>query len=227
MADENGSAQGPVNDPASLERRIVELNHEIERLQEIVARKPLPDTRKAITHKFDIAGHEGYITVGEYEDGRPGELFITMAKEGSTIGGLMDTIGTLTSLALQYNVPIEVLERKLAHMRFEPSGFTKNPDMPVAKSISDYLFRWLAFQYVSGYRDQNAPQPRPPALPVQGQPPPLAQREPVGPKPPQTPVDLVAHALTDTPTCDTCGALTVRNGACYKCLNCGNSMGCS
>ncbi len=221
MQDEvcDGPAQGPMNDRASLERRIVELNHEIERLQEIVARKPLPDTRKAITHKFDIAGHEGYITVGEYEDGRPGELFITMAKEGSTIGGLLDTIGTLTSLALQYNVPIEVLERKLAHMRFEPSGFTKNPEIPIAKSISDYMFRWLAFQYFPGYRERFSSQAKPEALPVQG-----GQS---GPKPPRTPVDIVAHALAESPLCDTCGAITVRNGACYKCLNCGNSMGCS
>ena len=111
-------------------------------------RKPLPDTRQARTHRFDIAGHEGYITVGLYEDGRPGEVFISMVKEGTTIGGLLDTIGTLTGLCLQYGVPMEVLEKKFAHQRFEPSGFTTNPEIPIAKSITDYLFRWLAFEFI-------------------------------------------------------------------------------
>ena len=107
-------------------------------------RRRLPDTRTAVTHKFDIAGHEGYLTVGLFENGQPGELFITMAKEGSTIGGLMDGIGTLTSMALQYGVPLEALVRKFAHQRFEPSGFTKNPDIRNASSIIDYVFRWMA-----------------------------------------------------------------------------------
>jgi ribonucleoside-diphosphate reductase alpha chain len=101
-----------------------------------------------VTHKFDIAGHEGYLTVGLFEDGQPGELFITMAKEGSTIGGLMDGIGTLTSMALQYGVPLEALVRKFAHQRFEPSGFTKNPDIRNAASITDYVFRWMAMQFI-------------------------------------------------------------------------------
>ncbi len=107
-------------------------------------RRRLPDTRTAVTHKFDIAGHEGYLTVGLFDDGQPGELFITMAKEGSTIGGLMDSIGTLTSMALQYGVPLEALVKKFAHQRFEPSGFTKNPGIRNASSITDYVFRWLA-----------------------------------------------------------------------------------
>ena len=110
-------------------------------------RRRLPDTRTAITHKFDVAGHEGYLTVGLFEDGQPGELFITMAKEGSTIGGLMDCIGTLTSMALQYGVPLEALARKFAHQRFEPSGFTKNPEIRNASSIIDYVFRWLALEF--------------------------------------------------------------------------------
>ena len=104
-------------------------------------RRRLAETRTAITHKFDIAGHEGYLTVGLFEDGHPGELFITMAKEGSTIGGLMDGIGTLTSMALQYGVPLEALVKKFAHQRFEPSGFTKNPEIRNAASITDYVFR--------------------------------------------------------------------------------------
>src|SRR6202050_413461 len=118
-------------------------------------RRRLPDTRTAVTHKFEIAGHEGYLTVGLFEDGQPGELFITMAKEGSTIGGLMDTIGTLTSMALQYGVPLEALIRKFAHQRFEPSGFTKNPEVRNASSITDYVFRWMALQFIPGYREAN------------------------------------------------------------------------
>jgi ribonucleoside-diphosphate reductase alpha chain len=124
-------------------------------------RRRLPDTRTAITHKFDVAGHEGYLTVGLFEDGQPGELFITMAKEGSTIGGLMDCIGTLTSLALQYGVPLEALMRKFAHQRFEPSGFTKNPEIRNASSIIDYVFRWLALQFIPGYREANTDGPQP------------------------------------------------------------------
>ena len=125
-------------------------------------RRRLTDTRTAVTHKFDIAGHEGYLTVGLFDDGQPGELFVTMAKEGSTIGGLMDSIGTLTSMSLQYGVPLETLLRKFAHQRFEPSGFTKNPEIRNASSIIDYVFRWLALQFVPGYRECiNAGAPSP------------------------------------------------------------------
>ena len=106
----------------------------------------------SLTHKFDIAGHEGYLTVGLFEDGQPGELFITMAKEGCTIGGLMDTVGTLTSIALQYGVPLESLVKKFAHQRFEPSGFTKNPEIRNASSITDYVFRWLGCQFIQATR---------------------------------------------------------------------------
>ena len=138
--------------------RVQELEAEINRLKVQAGqplRRRLPDTRTAVTHKFDVAGHEGYLTVGLFEDGRPGEVFITMAKEGSTIGGLMDSIGTLTSLALQYGVPLEALLRKFAHQRFEPSGFTKNPEIRNAASIIDYVFRWLALQFIPGYREAN------------------------------------------------------------------------
>src|SRR5881409_3996308 len=129
-------------------------------------RHRLPDERQSITHKFEIAGHEGYITVGLYEDGQPGELFITMSKEGSTIGGLMDTVGTLTSIALQYGVPLESLVRKFAYQRFEPSGFTKNPDIRHATSITDYVFRWLACQFIKGYKEATAPNRAQPDLPL-------------------------------------------------------------
>ena len=113
-------------------------------------RHKLPDERRSITHKFDIAGHEGYITAGMYEDGQPGEIFITMSKEGSTISGLMDSFATAISMAMQYGVPLRVLVDKFSHMRFEPSGFTRNPDIPMAKSIMDYIFRWLATKFLDG-----------------------------------------------------------------------------
>jgi len=113
------------------------------------ARRKLPDERHSITHKFSIAGHEGYITVGMYEDGKPGEIFLVMAKEGSTISGLMDAFATSISIALQYGVPLEALVEKFSHVRFEPSGFTKNPEIPYAKSITDYIFRWLASKFLS------------------------------------------------------------------------------
>jgi ribonucleoside-diphosphate reductase alpha chain len=118
-------------------------------------RERLPDTRNSITHKFSISGHEGYITVGLYPDGRPGELFITMAKEGSTIGGLMDCFGTAVSMSLQYGVPLEVYVNKFSHTRFEPWGNTKNPDIRIAKSIVDYIFRWLGLTFLPGFQEVN------------------------------------------------------------------------
>jgi ribonucleoside-diphosphate reductase alpha chain len=210
-------------------------------------RRRLPDTRTAITHKFDIAGHEGYLTVGLFDDNQPGELFITMAKEGSTIGGLMDSIGTLTSIAFQYGVPLDALVRKFAHQRFEPSGFTKNPEIRNAASIIDYVFRWLALQFVSGYRESVAVARTQPELAMPG----LIEEEkkrmnrPVPELPIAEDTDVLeiksgnGHArrtltLTsmitnqqDAPTCPNCGNVVVRNGACYKCLNCGESLGCS
>jgi ribonucleoside-diphosphate reductase alpha chain len=189
-----------------------------------------------------------------FEDSQPGELFITMAKEGSTIGGLMDAIGTLTSLALQYGVPLEALMRKFAHQRFEPSGFTKNPEIRNASSIIDYVFRWLGLQFLPEYRDaMNAAHSQPelamPGLmeevkkkvnkPVKELP--LADDteillKPVNGNGRSTPStrraiqslnDAVAHFQQDAPLCPKCGHVAVRNGACYKCLNCGESLGCS
>jgi ribonucleoside-diphosphate reductase alpha chain len=165
-----GSADGVgQTERGQLENRIVELDEEITKLRcqlNQPVRHRMSDTRMSLTHKFEIAGHEGYITVGLYEDGQPGELFITMSKEGSTIGGLMDTVGTLTSIALQYGVPLESLVKKFAYQRFEPSGFTKNPDIRHATSITDYVFRWLACQFIKGYKEATAPNRAQPDLPL-------------------------------------------------------------
>ena len=262
-----GGDKSAETEKSALEAQINELNDEITELTALAGqplRRRLSDTRTAITHKFDIAGHEGYLTVGLFENNQPGELFITMAKEGSTIGGLMDGIGTLTSLALQYGVPLDALVRKFAHVRFEPSGFTKNPDIRNAASITDYVFRWMALQFVPGYRETLAPNRNQPELAIPGlqeevkkkinrpvRELPLAEdaevvnlkpvREGNGrgrahaasasPAPAARQVkslsDSVAHFQQDAPTCPNCGHVTVRNGACYKCQNCGESLGCS
>ncbi|HMO51940.1 MAG TPA: vitamin B12-dependent ribonucleotide reductase [Kiritimatiellia bacterium] len=198
-------------------------------------RRRMPSTRRSVTHKFDIAGHEGYLTVGLYDDSTPGELFITMAKEGSTVGGLMDAFGTAISMCLQYGVPVKSLVEKFAHTRFEPSGFTKNPDIPIAKSLPDYIFRWFGQTFMDGYREPSTAKaltaetdskatlsPAPAAASTETLPPP---GKPVGDKPRID--DQFQHFMEDAPVCDNCGSITVRNGACYRCFNCGNSMGCS
>ncbi len=287
----------------------------VERIVERPMRRRLPNTRTSITHKFNVAGHEGYLTVGLYEDGSPGELFLTMAKEGSTIGGIMDSLGTAISVALQYGVPVESLVNKFSHQRFEPAGMTDNSDIPFAKSLVDYIFRWMGMQFVPGYRAANAPKraeknptvaptPAPAAIDT-GNRPTLSERmideslgsatsprinvesgEPAHAKGGNgngngghssriTAIDDPAIAdlhvakngplmelsrkttaviavadrqnagaavmvsmvstlndansamMGDAPACDGCGSITVRSGTCYKCLNCGNSMGCS
>ncbi len=279
-------------------------------------RERLSDTRQSITHKFSVSGHEGYITVGLYDDGRPGELFITMAKEGSTVGGLMDCFGTAVSMSLQYGVPLEVLVNKFSHTRFEPMGHTTNPDVRIAKSVVDYIFRWLGITFLPGYREANLGLPpggdrgddsggqkgggssagdseaetKPVATKAGGQNAgqdatrrgPSASSEPASnSQPPAAPqaagdrrngsgsgnghvasangngnghsnghisaalLERAGVAMTDqthadgarsqqfagfqsdAPSCDNCGAITVRNGNCYLCHNCGNSMGCS
>ena len=204
-------------------------------------RRRMPSTRQSITHKFDIAGHEGYLTVGLYDDGQPGELFITMAKEGSTIGGLMDSFGTAISLCLQYGVPVKTLVEKFAHSRFEPSGFTKNPDIPIAKSLTDYIFRWMGHTFLEGFKvpapskslhpenhvGAHATAPKPEAKH------PDRQAAAADPSHPSYGMNVKVldkqfeSFMEDAPLCDQCGAITVRNGACYRCYNCGNSMGCS
>jgi len=183
------------------------------------ARRKLPDERRAITHKFSIAGHEGYITVGMYDDGKPGEIFLVMAKEGSTISGLMDAFATSISMSLQYGVPLETLVEKFSHVRFEPSGFTKNPEIPYAKSITDYIFRWLASKFLSA-EHQEAVGVQPVA--ASGKPDPA----------PTSPTKVAASGPTfrsqaDAPSCHYCGAIMTRNGSCYRCSNCGSTSGCS
>jgi ribonucleoside-diphosphate reductase alpha chain len=153
-------------EPLELQKRILELEDELEAARVRPVRHKMPDTRMSLTHRFEIAGHEGYITVGLFEDKMPGELFVTMSKEGSTIGGLMDTVGTLTSIALQYGVPLESLVKKFAYQRFEPSGFTKNPDIRNATSIADYVFRWLGCQFIKGYKEATSPNRSQPELPM-------------------------------------------------------------
>jgi len=190
-------------------------------------RRKLPDERRAITHKFDIQGHEGYITVGIYEDGRPGEIFLVMSKEGSTISGLMDAFATSISLALQYGVPLEVLVKKFAHTRFEPSGFTKNPEIPIAKSITDYIFRWLASKFLSGTQQEAIGiVRREPIVEVEA-----APAAPLTPAKPTTiessPIKISFQGQEDAPACSDCGSIMIRNGTCYKCLNCGSTSGCS
>ncbi len=224
-------------------------------------RRRLPETRRSITHKFNVAGHEGYLTVGCYEDGAPGELFITMAKEGSTIGGLMDSLGTSTSVALQYGVPLESLVKKFTHQRFEPSGMTMNREIPFAKSLVDYIFRWLGMEFIEGYREANAPKHESTSSESSGEARTSTRRIVADVNEPkdssadrvktriskteisQTAIEtgkgtkvVVSNASTlsmalesagDAPPCDVCGTITVRSGTCYKCLNCGASMGCS
>ncbi|MGH7764006.1 MAG: vitamin B12-dependent ribonucleotide reductase [Candidatus Dormibacteraceae bacterium] len=212
-----------------------------------VVRRKLPDERKAVTHKFDIQGHEGYLTVGMFEDGTPGELFVTMAKEGSTISGLMDAFATQTSYALQFGVPLKFMVDKFSHMRFEPSGFTKNQDIPIAKSIVDYIFRWMASHFMSVDEQDEAGVIRrdPPAQAATETS--TATAAPSGEtKAAPSVTDLkviaspatngnghggsvqkIAFINTDAPACPDCGAITVRSGSCYKCLNCGATTGCS
>src|SRR5467141_904621 len=191
-------------------------------------RRKLPDERKAVTHKFDIQGHEGYLTVGMFEDGQPGELFVTMAKEGSTISGLMDAFATQTSYSLQFGVPLKFMVDKFSHMRFEPSGFTKNKEIPIAKSIVDYIFRWMASHFlpVEDQDEAGVVRREAPATPA-----PTAGSAPVSElkviATPASGVQKIAFINTDAPACPDCGAITVRSGSCYKCLNCGATSGCS
>jgi ribonucleoside-diphosphate reductase alpha chain len=238
-------------------------------------RERLPDTRRSVTHKFNVAGHEGYITVGLYEDGRPGELFLTMAKEGSTVGGLMDCFGTAISMSLQYGVPLNAFVSKFSHSRFEPMGHTTNPQIRIAKSIVDYIFRWLGMTFLSDEERDMQGLPSPLSPNDSGESDTADESKPTTSKSSRAATDTPAvrhdsdatgpsasskpHASrgngklngngkgnasdvetlvsyrspqfatfqTDAPSCDNCGAITVRSGNCYLCHNCGNSMGCS
>ena len=175
-------------------------------------RRKLPDERRSITHKFSIGGHEGYITAGMYDDGSAGELFITMAKEGSTISGLMDAFATAISFNLQYGVPLKFLVDKFAHLRFEPSGWTGNPQVPYAKSIMDYIFRWLGAKFLGPEY----------AITEAGE---TTNLRPTEPDPQQQ--LPFAPVSSDAPLCAECGSIMTRNGSCYKCGNCGGTSGCS
>ena len=205
-------------------------------------RRRLPDERQAITHKFDIAGHEGYITVGLFEDGSPGEIFLVMAKEGSTISGFADAFAQAISYSLQFGVPLQVLVDKFSHVRFEPAGLTKNPDVRIAKSIVDYIFRWMASKFLSAEaqhaagvnvtsaaEDQDGEQlsfTDAPPVNGGGAAPATASGGPA-PKGPSTATNFAIQNDQDAPPCATCGAIMIRNGACYKCINCGATSGCA
>ncbi len=229
---------------AKLEEGFAQLAMENEKLKHKAdqpVRRNMPETRDSKTHKFEVAGHEGYITVGLYPDGQPGELFIQMAKEGSTIGGLMDTIATLTSMALQYGMPLEKLVQKFAYQRFEPSGFTKNPDIRNAFSLTDYVFRWMGCAFIPGYRESTSPNHNQVELPMPeievmekkavNRPVPELTRdsEPVnGAHDARQRVSVaLGNAYMDTP-CSNCGSeKVIRAGACGCCTQCGTSQGCS
>ena len=175
-------------------------------------RRRLPDERRSLTHHFSVGGQEGYVTVGLYEDGLPGEVFIRMAKEGSTVSGLMDSFATAVSLALQYGVPLQILCDKFSHTRFEPSGWSGNQKIGYAKSLMDYLFRWLELRFLKG--EQGI----------------LFEQQSLGnPQLERSSVKALGELveLGDAPTCQFCGSLMARNGSCYRCLECGSTSGCS
>jgi ribonucleoside-diphosphate reductase alpha chain len=191
-------------------------------------RRKLPVERQALTHRFEVGGHEGYITVGLYEDGTPGEVFVKMAKEGSTVCGLMDSFAIAVSFALQYGVPLDFLINKFAHVRFEPQGFTRNPEIPMAKSIVDYMFRWLGSRFLSAERQAEIGIIRREEEDAEGTP---AVGATSGPG--QVMLALGVGPLStfqnqaDAPTCGSCGSICVRSGSCHACPSCGSTSGCS
>ena len=234
---------GPNFTPGAEVREVV---REVVKVVETPRRRKLPDERQSITHKFDIAGHEGYITVGLFEDGTPGEIFLVMAKEGSTISGFADAFAQAISYALQYGVPLQSLVDKFSHSRFEPSGMTKNPEVRFAKSIVDYIFRWLATKFLShdaqfraGVNVRESNDEGLPISPVSGPghsalgsgPAPVASgfsRKDVGPSAgPKTTDFAPIQNQEDAPPCSTCGSIMIRSGSCYKCPNCGTTSGCA
>jgi ribonucleoside-diphosphate reductase alpha chain len=196
-------------------------------------RRKLPDERQAITHKFDIAGHEGYITVGLFDDGQPGEIFLVMAKEGSTISGFADAFAQAISYALQYGVPLQALVDKFSHVRFEPSGVTRNAEIRFAKSIVDYIFRWMASKFLSpeeqfkaGVNGREEVHGNGHSLtPTADVPGPAAPR--AAPAASTASPFSTIQNQEDAPPCSTCGSIMIRSGACYKCVNCGNTSGCA
>jgi ribonucleoside-diphosphate reductase alpha chain len=227
---------------ASVEVR--EVVREVVKVVETPKRRKLPDERNSITHKFDIAGHEGYITVGLFEDGTPGEIFLVMAKEGSTISGFADAFAQAVSYALQYGVPLQALVDKFSHARFEPSGMTKNPEVRFAKSIVDYIFRWMATKFLSAeaqfragvnMREEPAVEAESPApatpkvviAPAAAEPKAEARPEVAAAPRPKASSFAAMQNQTDAPPCSTCGSIMIRSGSCYKCSNCGTTSGCA
>jgi len=195
-------------------------------------RRKLPSERNSITHKFSVGGHEGYITVGMYADGQPGEIFIKMAKEGSTLSGIMDAFALSVSISLQYGVPLRALVDKFVNSRFEPSGYTGNPKIRYAKSVVDYIGRWLGAKFIStDYFDNDAPlEPAEPAAiaVVASTPEAAAAHAPAASKTAESETTTRPRAAAeDAPYCSECGMLMTPNGSCYKCANCGSTSGCS
>jgi ribonucleoside-diphosphate reductase alpha chain len=228
-----------VADTRNAGAEVREVVKEVVKIVERPTRRKLPDERPSITHKFDIAGHEGYITVGLFDDGQPGEIFLTMAKEGSTISGFADAFAQAISYALQYGVPLQVLVDKFSHARFEPSGMTKNPEVRFAKSIVDYIFRWMATKFLSpeaqfragvNLREEPASEiaAAAPQSPVTGGAQASGRSGAIGSTKPAKPAEFAAiQAQEDAPPCSTCGSLMIRSGSCYKCVNCGTTSGCA
>ena len=233
------TSKAGVADTRNAGAEVREVVKEVVKIVERPTRRKLPDERPSITHKFDIAGHEGYITVGLFDDGQPGEIFLTMAKEGSTISGFADAFAQAISYALQYGVPLQVLVDKFSHARFEPSGMTKNPEVRFAKSIVDYIFRWMATKFLSpeaqfragvNLREEPASEiaAAAPQSPVGGGSQASGRSGATGSTKPAKPAEFAAiQAQEDAPPCSTCGSLMIRSGSCYKCVNCGTTSGCA
>jgi ribonucleoside-diphosphate reductase alpha chain len=212
--------------------RPTEVIREVVKIVETPKRRKLPDERHAITHKFDISGHEGYITVGLFDDGTPGEIFLTMAKEGSTISGFADAFAQAISYSLQYGVPLQVLVDKFSHARFEPSGMTKNPEVRFAKSIVDYIFRWMATKFLSPEAQFNAGvnMKEPSEAKAEAPAPSITVTAPAVESEVKRPTKSAFAAMQnqeDAPPCSMCGSIMVRSGSCYKCQNCGTTSGCA
>jgi ribonucleoside-diphosphate reductase alpha chain len=187
-------------------------------------RRKLPDTRQSVTHKFSVAGFDGYITVGLFEDGKPGEIFVTLGKAGSTLAGFADAFATAISFSLQHGVELRFLVDKFTHVRFEPSGFTGNPQIPIAKSIVDYVFRWMAIQFLP-----REDQPSMSAVANGNDLASSAETDATAARAAaaQARERDVYVRQADAPPCHECGSIMIRNGACYACVNCGSTSGCS
>jgi ribonucleoside-diphosphate reductase alpha chain len=215
MANENSSTVPLAEGPPAV--------HEERELFARAQRERLPAERRSITHRFEVGGHEGYIIVGMYDDGRPGEVFIKMAKEGSTLSGVMDGLALSLSVGLQYGVPLQVLVDKLTNTRFEPSGFTQNAQIRYASSLLDYVSRWLGGKFISASYLKPGTTPNE----TEGGSPLVGAAANGDAKAQSTQAGGLPATTGDAPSCPTCGMLMVPNGSCYKCVNCGSTSGCS